>query len=108
MADAELDELIKDRFADVAVNKGVSRGIGAGERAIPAFVRDWLVSRYSVGGVVDTERIQSFLAQHLPDKQQREVTKNRLLNGQELVLLDGYEVSVDLGPRPTAPEDPFP
>ncbi len=91
-----LDNLIGECFPDVSVHKGVAGSIGAGERAIPAFVRDWLVSRYSVGGEPDRSRIQQFLAEHLPDKQQREFLRNRLMNGEQLTLLDGYEVTVDL------------
>jgi len=96
MSDNKLDNLIAHCFPDVAVDKGISRSITASQRAIPAFVRDWLVSRYTNGQRVDHERIRDFLSHHLPDKQQREVLRNHLLNGQELVLLDGYEVTVDL------------
>lgn len=91
-----LDDLITECFPDVSVHKGVAGSIGAGERAIPAFVRDWLVSRYAVDGAPDRARIQQFLSEHLPDKQQRELLRNRLVNGEELTLLDGYEVTVDL------------
>lgn len=96
MDDATLDSLITDCFPDVAVHKGIAGSIGSGERAIPAFVRDWLVSRYSDGRTPDRDRIQRFLAEHLPDKQQREVLRNRLVDGQLLTLLDGFEVTVDL------------
>lgn len=96
MEAAQLDRLIGECFPDVAVDKGISSGIGGGERAIPAFVRDWLVSRYSTNGVPDKARIQQFLAQHLPDKQQREWLRNQLLNGEELVVLDGFEVQINL------------
>ncbi len=96
MADDRLDAMIRDCFADAAVDKDVARSIGAGERAIPAFVRDWLVSRYSEGGVTSFEGVQRFLSEHLPDKQERELLRNRLLNGEELVLLDGFQVTVDL------------
>jgi len=96
MSVSSLDGLIVACFPDVSVHKGVAGSIGAGERAIPAFVRDWLVSRYSVGGVPDRPRIQQFLAEHLPDKQQREFLRNRLVKGDQLTLLDGYEVTIDL------------
>lgn len=92
----EISRLISDSFPDVAVNKGIAAKIGAGERAIPAFVRDWLVCRYSTHGEPDRERIQNFLSNHLPDKQQRDLLRNRLLEGQQLTVLDGFEVSVDL------------
>ena len=96
MEAAQLDALIAECFPDVAVDKGVAGRIGGAERAIPAFVRDWLVSRYSSQGVLDQARIQQFLAEHLPDKQQRELLRNQLLNGQDLVVLDGFEVQVNL------------
>ena len=73
------------------------------ERAIPAFVRDWLVWKYGDGRSIDHESIQQFLAEHLPDKQQREVLRNDLINGKELVLLDGFEVSVNLARGDQAP-----
>jgi len=96
MTGSRLDQLILDRFPDASVDKTQSRGIGSGERAIPAFVRDWLISRYSLEGEPDRDRIQTFLAHHLPDKQQREVLRNRLVNGEELTILDAYGVRVDL------------
>lgn len=97
MPSDRLSELIADCFPDVAVDKSESGRVGAAERAIPAFVRDWLVSRYArPDGQVDRARVQSFLEEHLPDKQQREVLRNRLLEGEELTILDGYEATVNL------------
>jgi ATP-dependent Lon protease len=96
METPELDTLIRDHFPDVAVDKGLARGIGIGERAIPAFVRDWLISRYSVDGRPDVPRIEQFFAEHLPDKQQANALKSRLLNGEDLLLLDHFSVEVSL------------
>jgi ATP-dependent Lon protease len=96
MAASELDGLISRHFPDVAVDKGLARSIGIGERAIPAFVRDWLISRYSVDGRPDVPRIERFLAEHLPDKQQANALKSRLLSGEDLVLLDHFSVEVNL------------
>jgi ATP-dependent Lon protease len=94
--DDGVSRLISDSFPDVAVDKGAAAKIGAGERAIPAFVRDWLVCRYSTHGELARDRIQAFLSSHLPDKQQRELLKNRLYEGEQLTLLDGFEVTIDL------------
>jgi len=91
-----LDALISERFPDVCVDKRAAREVGIGERAIPAFVADWLVSRYSQTGVLDKERIQDFLANHLPDKQQVNLLRNRLLEGEQVTILDAYSVEVDL------------
>lgn len=96
MLDDGVSRLISDSFPDVAVDKGAAAKIGAGERAIPAFVRDWLVCRYSRHGELARDRIQAFLSSHLPDKQQRELLKNRLYEAEQLTLLDGFEVTIDL------------
>ncbi|NDK17241.1 MAG: TIGR02688 family protein, partial [Armatimonadetes bacterium] len=48
-----LNRLVRDCFPDVSVDKELSRAITAGERAIPAFVRDWLISRYQTDDGVD-------------------------------------------------------
>ncbi len=96
MVNESLDALISERFPDVCVDKQAAREVGIGERAIPAFVADWLVSRYSQTGVLDKERIQDFLANHLPDKQQVNLLRNRLLEGEQVTILDAYSVEVDL------------
>jgi len=93
---AELDQLIQRHFPDVCVDKRLSREVGVGERAIPAFVSDWLISRHSVDGRPDREAIQAFLTRHLPDKQQVNILRNQLLNGERLTILDAYAVDVDL------------
>lgn len=93
---AELDAIISGCFPDVSVNKRLSRQVGAGERAVPAFVSDWLISRYTSDGQLDRQSIEQFLSRHLPDKQQVNVLRNQLLNGERLTILDSYAVEVDL------------
>ncbi len=48
-----LDSKIEKLFPDVCVHKGIAANVGLSGRVIPAFVLDWLVSRYrnSDGGV---------------------------------------------------------
>jgi len=96
MSADQLDRLIRDHFPDVCVDKGLARSIGVGERAIPAFVRDWLISRFTSDGNPDVPRIERFIQQHLPDKQQANSLKSRLLDGETLTILDHYSVEVSL------------
>jgi ATP-dependent Lon protease len=96
MSADQLNDLINHHFPDVAVDKGWARSIGVGERAIPAFVRDWLISRFTSDGKPDVPRIERFIQEHLPDKQQANSLKSRLLDGDTLTILDHYSVEVSL------------
>ena len=92
----QTEQLISYYFSDVCILKSLSQKVSLGERAIPAFVLDWLISRYSDGKNVDAEKIQEFLVKHLPDKSQKEMLLNELVKGQTLKILDHYGVRVDI------------
>ena len=96
MPDEELDRIIKDCFGDVCIDKRLSRIVGGSERAVPDFVSDWLVSRYTKDGVVERQRIAEFLAHHLPDKKQKNSLLYELNNGGTLKILDAYGVRVNI------------
>lgn len=89
-----LDEKIEATFPDVCVNKGLAAKAGLSSRALPAFVSDWLVSRYRTKEGIDSDSIAKFVARHLPDKQQKEALLYELRNGNKLKILDSYSVSV--------------
>ncbi len=94
--DAELDRLIGEHFGDVSVDKSLSRQVGGSDRAIPDYVSDWLLSRYTSEGSVDRERISQFLARHLPDRKQKNMLMYELNNGARLKILDAYSVRVNV------------
>jgi len=96
MFEDELDELIKKHFGDVSIDKRLSRQIGGSERSIPDYVTDWLVSRYSKDGIVDEQKINTFLSRHLPDKKHKNTLLYELNNGATLKILDAYSVRVDI------------
>ena len=89
-----LDEKIEETFPDVCVHKGLANRAGLSGRALPAFVSDWLVSRYRTQDGVDGDSIRKFVARHLPDKKQKESLLYELRNGNNLKILDAYSVSV--------------
>lgn len=91
-----LDQLVREHFSDVSVNKELSRRYGASDRAIPDYVSDWLVTRYTTPKGVDEEKIRSFLARHLPDKKHKNAVLNDLMTGGEIKILDAYSVRVDI------------
>lgn len=96
MPDLELDNLIIQEFNDVCIDKRLSRKISGSDSAIPDYVSDWLVSRYSQNGVVDEPKISAFLSRHLPDKKHKNVLLYELYNGSTLKILDSYAVRVDV------------
>lgn len=89
-----LDEKIESTFPDVCVNKALAAKAGLSGRALPAFVSDWLVSRYRTKDGLDSDSIAKFVARHLPDKKHKESLLYELRNGNVLKILDSYSVSV--------------
>jgi ATP-dependent Lon protease len=92
----DIDSRVQFAFPDVAVNKALSRKYGGSDRAVPDYVTDWLVSRYSTDSGVDDERIEAFLAKHLPDKKHKHSVLYALNSGSEVKILDAYTVRVDI------------
>ncbi len=96
MVDRDLDQLVRTYFADVSIDKSLSRKVGGGDRAIPDYVSDWLISRYSQDGRVDEAKVSTFLSRHLPDRKQKNALLYELRNGGVLKILDAYAVRVNL------------
>lgn len=90
-----LDQKIATIFPDVCVHKGLASTVGLSGRTIPAFVSDWLVSRYSDNkGGVNGEGIRRFISKYLPDKKQKESLMYEVRNGNPLKILDSFSVKV--------------
>lgn len=90
-----LDRKITSSFPDVCIHKGLAAKSGLTGRTIPAFVSDWLVSRYSDGaGSINSDGMQKFVAKYLPDKKQKETLMYELRNGTPLKILDSFSVKV--------------
>lgn len=95
-----LDHKIMEIFGDLAIDKQAVRELKIREaRTITSFVEEWLVSRHSQPGRSQEEiysDITSFMRRHLPAKAERESIKYQLNRGEAMVLLDRFEVRVDL------------
>jgi ATP-dependent Lon protease len=96
MSISDLDSLIRDNFCDVCIDKRLSRKVAGTSQAIPDYVSDWLVSRYTTDGSVDESKISAFLAKHLPDKKHKNILLDELRKGQSLKILDAYTARVDI------------
>ncbi|MCI5130560.1 MAG: BREX system Lon protease-like protein BrxL [Candidatus Electrothrix sp. EH2] len=90
-----IDEKVYTSFPDVCVHKGMAATAGLSGRVVPAFVLDWLVSKYSDStGQVNSAGIRKFIERYLPDKQQKETLKYSMCNGNPLKILDAFSVKV--------------
>lgn len=86
-------------FGEVTIDKSLVHKAGFGARSIPAFVGEWLIDRFSDQGKFTDEskrKIQRFIKDHLPSKNQKETIKNRLGEGETLIILDDFSVTIDL------------
>ena len=91
-------EKAKEVFDEVCIAKSLVQKMGF-ERSIPSYVGEWLIDRFCPSGDLTNEaktKIKDFINNHLPPKSERELLRNRLLNGESIVILDDYSVYVDL------------
>jgi ATP-dependent Lon protease len=86
-------------YGEVCVNKELARTANLGARSIPVYVSEWIVSRFAPTGELDDaaqQNIQAFINRHLPSKNEKEMLKARLQQGESLLVLDEFSVQVDL------------
>ncbi len=89
-----------DSFGEIIINKSFLHKAGFGNRAIPAYVGEWIISSFSGESEEISnetrEKISAFVGKYLPSKGEKEAIKNRLLENEEVKLLDNFSVSVNL------------
>ncbi len=93
------EEKASQYYSEVCVNKGLVRRAGLGLRSIPMYVSEWIVSRHTSEGNLDDiarQKMQDFINKHLPSKDQKERLKFRLQQGESLLVLDEYNVEINL------------
>lgn len=89
-----------DNYGVLVINKSFARKAGFGSRAIPVYVREWIVAHYTRESLELTDEVRSriaeFVRKYVPDKSERESIKNLLYEQNDVKLLDDYSVQVDL------------
>jgi len=89
-----------DVFGEIVINKSFVNKAGFGSRAIPTYVREWIISHYLDDNNdlsdVSRQKIAAFVQKYVPDKNQKETIKNRLFEQMEVQILDNYSVYVNL------------
>lgn len=89
-----------DIFSEIVINKSFVHKAGFGSRAIPTYVREWIISHYieDSNELLDSARdkIALFVQKYVPDKSLKEAVKNQLYEQMEVKLLDNFSVYVNL------------
>ncbi len=99
MSQLGFEKIARDVFGEVCINKELFVQSGLLQRSIPTFVGEWIIDRFSEGNNLTDEaraKIDNFISEHLPKKDQKEAVKNRLANGEPLTILDRFTARVDL------------
>jgi ATP-dependent Lon protease len=89
-----------DNYGSLIINKSFARKAGFGSRAIPVYVREWIVASY-VGDSPDITdeartKIADFVRKYVPNKSERESVKNKLFEQIDVKILDDFSVQVNL------------
>jgi ATP-dependent Lon protease len=96
----QLDRRIVEVLGDLTIDKERVRNLRIRDaRTVTTFVEEWLVSRYQRPDKTDEEVYQditAFMSKHLPTKNEKEIIKNRIINGESIILLDIFNVRVDI------------
>jgi len=87
-------------FNEIVINKSFVHKAGFGSRAIPTYVREWIISHY-VGDELEIpnsarEKIAHFVRKNVPEKNEKETIKNELFEQVEVQFLDNLSVYIDL------------
>lgn len=89
----------KDYYGEVVINKGLIGKAGFGSRAIPVYVGEWIVSQFMDGDELTEDgrtEIVNTISKYLPQKADKNTILNRLMEQEEVCILDDFRVNVNL------------
>lgn len=89
----------KDYYGEVVINKGLMGKAGFGARAIPVYVGEWIISQFLDGDKLTEDgraEIVSTISKYLPQKADKNMILNRIMEQEEVRILDDFRISVNL------------
>lgn len=89
----------KDYYGEVVINKGLMGKAGFGARAIPVYVGEWIISQFMDGDELTDDgraEIVNTISKFLPQKADKNTILNRLMEQEEVRILDDFRVNVNL------------
>jgi ATP-dependent Lon protease len=93
------EQKAQDYYGEVIINKGLMGKAGFGARAIPVYVGEWIISQFMDGGELTEEgrtEIVNTVSRFLPQKADKNTILNRLMEQEEVRILDDFRVNVNL------------
>ena len=93
------EQKAKDYYGEVVINKGMMKKAGFGARAIPVYVGEWIISQFMDGDDLTEDgrsEIVSTISRFLPQKADKNTILNRLMEQEEVKILDDFRVNVNL------------
>ncbi len=92
-----LEDKIRDVFADVVVLKDPKRSEFFSSLSIPSYMRDWLVMKFADDeGRVDYESVRRYISRYIPRREDYELFKYQMTNGEDVQFLARVRVSVNI------------
>ena len=91
------EEKLRDVFADMVVLKRPDRTKFFSDLSLPAYMRDWLVMKFSdEEGNVNTNEVSRYIKRYIPTSDEYEHLKYLMVNGETVRLLARLRVSIDM------------
>ena len=91
------DNKVREIFPDMVVLKNPQRTEFFSNLSLPSYMRDWLVMKFSDdNGDTDIERVSSYIKTYIPNREDFEQIKFRLVNGEDVRFLARIRVAVDI------------
>ena len=93
------EQKAQDYYGEVVINKGLMGKAGFGARSIPVYVGEWIISQFMEGDDLTKEgqnEIVDTVSKFLPQKADKNLLLNRLMEQEEVRILDDFRVNVDL------------
>ena len=93
------EEKAKDYYGEVVINKGLISKAGFGARSIPVYVGEWIVSQFMDGDTLTEDgrsEIVNTVSRFMPQKADRNTILNRLMDQEEVRILDDFRVNVNI------------
>lgn len=93
------EQKAKDYYGEVVINKGLIGKAGFGARAIPVYVGEWIISQFMDGDTLTEDgrnEIVNTVSRFMPQKADKNTILNRLMEQEEVRILDDFRVNVNL------------
>jgi len=93
------EQKARNYYGEVVINKGLMGKAGFGARAIPVYVGEWIISQFMDGDALTDDgrnEIVNTVSKFLPQKADKNTILNRLMQQEEVRILDDFRVNVNL------------